>query len=268
MISFCTSIYGDKYIPHLYVLLQSIDELYGDTVEVCVAYSNLSTEVVAEVKSKIPHIRIVDTGLPLFDTEIAASSISRKMNFWLFLLNYSKSDAVVFLDVDTVVVKPINGILQKTFDLLFTYKTDEDENLRWPINTGVVMVKRSEDIINLVKEWTDISNTALDFAAGQRPNHHNWGGIDQYTLGKILGTREIKDFAAGIKYKGLLLSGIPCKIMNETRCVFTEDTRILHFKGLWHKVLTGDGFNKNRPKDKCLKLYTKWKNLYRKWVNR
>ena len=178
---------------------------------------------------------------------------------------------LAFVDVDTLVVRRIDKYFENfRLDIIYTYKTNEDENLKWPINSGVILVNNGRLALEFFEEWKCNTFLILNSAEGVRlRQRHYWGGEDQAAMGYFIGT-DVKKYSETICTHGILFKGVPCEELNETRCVpITRKTHIIHYKGKWRPVLAGKGWNKKwRPQNKCQDLFNLWNNTLERWEGR
>lgn len=268
MISFVIVTYNDNYIDYLRVLLQSIKDVYYDRAHTVLYYANMSDEYISEIKERMPNCLVKEiTGYNLKDGDYNWLA-SLKSAIWSDVLAENPQiDNAVCLDTDMLVIKPVEDLFERDFDISFCYKTDESENLNWPINGGLVLVKNSEQAIKFLKEWKDKTFAFKDVDEKTRKRKTRiWGGDDQITLGEMLGTRDKKQYGKPIMYKGTKLLGTPCEYVNEMRCVpISEKTHIIHYKGRWRPVLATNEFTQYRPREKCLHLFKLWKSTLERW---
>jgi len=253
MISFGIGIYNPNkiYIYQLQTLIQSIYEKYESVeVEVIVYYKNMLSKDIELIKNKynvwFKEFNIVVKNLAAYKT-----------NFWYQLVKDCTCEYQVLLDCDMVLYKRIDDFFSDDFDVIYTYKTEEDENLNKILNTGTMLVKPSLKTINFFKWW---NNETTRLLTNNNEYHGKWGAYDQHSLGELL----TSDYSSVQHHKEIQLKGIPCKKLNETRCIIpTENTYIIHYKGRWRWVLpNGTWINSKKDKSKCNYLYNLWKQLY------
>lgn len=267
-ITFVIVVYNNSYINYLKVLLQSIKDVYQDKAAVVIYYSEINEETIAEIKKKMFNCIIKKlSGYNLHEGDYNHRA-SMKSAIWVDVLaEQSQITNAICLDTDMLVVKPVDKLFEKEFDVGFCYKTHADENLRWPLNAGLMLVKNSLQVTNFLKLWKDETIKFLNASPIQRRHLEClWGGDDQASLGMLLGTRNREDYENKILKHNIILQGFPCEIINEARCVpIEEHTHIIHYKGKWRPVLNGEGFSQWRPKEKCLKMYKLWMDTYKRW---
>jgi len=274
MITFATALFGDNQINCLYALLQSISKVYQKEVCVIVYYASVSPENIREIKRKAPSVFLREDKSLDYSSKNFECRASFKTVGWCKIIEEQRwPEYLVFLDVDTLVVKKVDKYFDKYFgckDIGFTFKTHEDENLNWPINSGVILVRNNDCSLKFFRCWRDRTLEILRGNKKQRSNFTRlWGGEDQAALGDILGTRNRKSYSEGVVSNCILFQGFPCEELNETRCVpITEKTHIIHYKGWWHQVLVSGEFSSARPQKKCAEMYKFWKQTLEEWNKR
>lgn len=155
---------------------------------------------------------------------------AHKMTRWCQRLDQAvDADAILFLDVDTCIVRPLEALWEWPFDLAYTVKTTQ----RYPFNTGVVAVRVSPAIRSFFRRWHAETVRMLDDRLHHQAWRRQYGGIHQAALGAL--------FSAGAA-RDLTLAQLPCR---EWNCEDTnwaafdpQATRIVHLKdGLRRAVL-------------------------------
>jgi hypothetical protein len=181
-------------------------------------------------------------------------SASAKLNLWCDVINRDiGNDPILFIDCDTIMVKPIDEYWDLDFDIGYTKKTFEDENLKWPINTGVILVKNVEKGKKFFEFWKNETNKILADGKLKYKASVGWGAADQAALGENID-----------KFEDIKFKAFRCCELNETRCVpIGEDLHIIHYKGLWHKVFSKETWSEARPKNKCEEMYNLRMKYYR-----
>lgn len=265
MITFAITLYGNEHIWYLCVLLQSILNVYGKEMQVILYYADVDSKYIQYIKRKIPHITLKELENYQFLNTDLQTRISFKTFLWhKILTEQSLTDKVVFLDADTLILKKIDKYFDDQIDVLYTYKTHENENLSWPLNTGVILLKNSFKAIEFFRIWKELTGKLLASSEKLKQQKRNsWGGEDQACLGEMLKNSDFSGFSKKIVYNGIIFQGVPCEELNETRCVpISEKTHIIHYKGRWRHVLKNKEFTDWRPKEKCKVMYDLWfKNL-------
>jgi hypothetical protein len=255
----------------LSVLIESIDRIYKNKAIIKVLYNNLSKNWVNNTEKKIDMVEFIFS-----ETNNDLQNFSRtklpsmKIELWYKALKTCEgNERIVLLDSDMVVLKNMDKYFRENFDIGYTFKTSEDENLNWILNTGIILVNNLEKSLSFFELWKErvnyiLSNQDLDNIAGR-----DWGAADQAALGEYLNIKGYRDCFQDIIKENCCFRGFKCCELNETRCVpISESLHIIHFKGLWHKVLSEKKFNEWRTKEKCLQMYNVWNDLYKSFINK
>lgn len=270
MITFAAVLFGNEQIDYLKVLLQSIIDVYQEEASVIVYYADVHSKHIEEIKSKAPFVLLKEDKNLDYSTEDFDCRASFKTVGWCKIMEEQRwPENLVFLDIDTLIVKKVDKYFNRV-DIIFTYKTYVDENLRWPINSGVVLVKNSAASLKFFKNWRDKTLEILKSDSRQRTRLRSlWGGEDQASIGTILRTRDKEQYSQLVISDNVLFQGFPCEELNETRCVpITGKTHIIHYKGKWRFVISSGKYSQWRPKEKCLQMYKLWTQTLEKWNKR
>lgn len=271
MIRFNIGIFNPKslqiYIDQTEVLLQSIKDVYQDTVEIALYYIDFAEQDINEIKSKISGIILKETKFEVeFNKEIYAS---RKMNLWYELYIDSDKKRNVFMDADMLLVKKIDSFFDDSFDIGYTYKTLKKEGLRKPINSALVLINKSEKIDKFMKHWRDRSNELLN---SDNCEGGGWGGVDQQVLGEALGIKKTKKMRKVIINNGIKFKGFPCKMLNNllSPSLDDKDLYVIHYKGSWRNILTEGSWEHSLRTDtkNDAELYNLWIQTLEKYKKR
>lgn len=299
-LTFLVSVNGDKWVQtYLGALLQSIDELYGDSCRVVINYNDVSIPVLAEAQRKLPYAKFKTSKIKIPKTGVD----SNLMDMWTELLEGVNDENLVFLDADMIILKDISKFFEDSFDVGYTYyhnhitshgdagKTPSGKHTR--INSGVVLVKNREKGLQLFRTWKDLTNDLIKSKKKKQGlfpklrrlmnpiarNDHKylpwaeWGSIDQASLSSILKT---DDHSATITRDEVQLKGSPCALLNETECrPISKETHIIHYKAGWRPILPDGTFDQVlevlkpvRNEALCGEQYQIWKGFYERWNER
>ncbi|MHA1843308.1 MAG: putative nucleotide-diphospho-sugar transferase, partial [Promethearchaeota archaeon] len=190
MIRFNISIYNTHpnsiYFYQLIALLQSIKNLYHNSAEIGLAYTQLSDDAIRKLKKKFRNIKILKfknkTRINK-NTDYLLPAAPKKLNMWYELLCASNYRFQVFMDTDMIILKKIDKFFKYPFDIGFTYKTEKKEDWWKPINTGLILVKSSYKTKNFMKKWRDETNKILN---SYKLFDHKWGAADQQSFGELI----------------------------------------------------------------------------------
>ncbi len=261
----CITIFNDSFVHYLHALLQSIDDVYHGSTNIYVYYMDISDSVVEEIRRKMPEVHLVPfEGPPRPDTHDWQCNYD--MCMWRQQLADIDATRFVMFNTDMLLVKPLDHYFDQPFDIGFTYKTHIDENLSLPINSGMVLVRKSDRTVRFFGIWTRTTMHILK--AGD--NDPLWGGGQQDAFGYILGTRRQQDYQAGFVRLGCRLQGFTCRELNDVRRfpVVDKRTHILHYKAGWRQVLPDGTWTKQIPEEKGQQAFDLWRGAYDRWNTR
>lgn len=143
-----------------------------------------------------------------------------KLKYWNDIIQNSEDgDRVLLIDTDTVVLRPLDPIWEKNFDLAYTVRP-----ATFPLNGGVVFVRVSPALRAFFQAWVTENVRLIDDSSDQPQAWRNkYGGVNQAALAHVLDTNH-----------GLRLATLPCLEWNcedTTWHLFDPAvTRILHIK--------------------------------------
>lgn len=151
-----------------------------------------------------------------------------KLEAWARAIDASADgDRVLLMDADTAILRPLDPIWSKPFDLAYTVRPRRSE---MPFNSGVVAVRVNAKTRAFMSEWV-AENRAMAADQSYHAKHRQrFGGINQAAFGVLIDRRKgEKDD------KKIRLATVPCL---EWNCEDTSwpafdpaVTRILHVKG-------------------------------------
>lgn len=131
-----------------------------------------------------------------------------------------EGDRLLLLDADTVILRPLDDIWDRQFDVAYTVKP---KGARFPLNAGVVFVRVSARSRAFMRSWQTQNRIFLEDAKEFQVWRHMYGGLNQTALAVLLRS----DDSAG-------LLKLPCAEWNvEDEHWATFDpavARILHCK--------------------------------------
>lgn len=238
MFEFCIFSKGNEYVGVLFALLQSIHSLYKGEIPISILYADTDGIYIDEIKKRLSYITLVETKIRKAKKGFF---VSEKMKYWNRLIQCSRENNIVLIDSDTLVIKDISEVFECQFDIGFTYKNREDDDQpQWPINTGVVFVKKNNRIIKLFEAW---ERKTLHYVNRNEKESDDelckkWGGLDQAALGNLMGGAKDRERYKHLIYNNnVVFKGFPCEVYNEIKNDITKKTKILHYKNRWHKVI-------------------------------
>ncbi len=266
-IHFAVSAYGDLYSG---MLLTTIESILSSGVKplISVYWQDIADDIIIPFqKAYGDKCRFICTTHDLEGDQV--TRISMKTLIWEQAVAEAPDIPLVLLDGDTLVTGETLSFFDQDFDVGFTVKDE-----KWPINTGVMLVKHPERALSFFDEWrqrtVEIIRSPELFARANSPDFP-YGGSDQmsfYELVKYEKGREL--YLLKSDKLDLTFKTFPCRVLNETRSVpLSESTRIYHFKGGWRSILTeGSPFTKNRPKKDGFDMYTLYLRTFLKASNK
>jgi len=260
---FITTIYGEKYVPFLWVHLWSIRNTHPED-KVSVLYDEIPKSEILILKGSFPNFDFEESKVHISELDMV-KRISLRINYFLKAFELYDDKYLCFIDCDTIVLRNINNYISNDFDILFTWK-----NEKFVLNAGVIICRNNKESMQFMRLWLKKTIEILSDDFKLERACENYGAPDQYAFCKILKTNSyngiIERTINGHKTK---FKGIHCKYINETNCkTITEKTHIVHFKAGWHPILLEDApFSINRPKLKCFEMYRHWIELFSLSIN-
>jgi len=268
--TFAIAAYNSNYIEQVNVVLQSIDQIYQGRANIILYYSNIDQELITEIKELLPYIILKEsTKLDCEDGDAEYKTAMKSIVWAEILQDHPELQNIVFMDADTLLVKEMGKFFTKEFDIGFCYKVAGDENLQWPINGGVMLIKNSPHAVDFLMKWGELTIKTQKNKLSQQDGYQQWGGGDQVSLGHILGTRKQFDYQNPIARFKVILQGFPMPFFNESRGIKpTINTHLVHYKGSWQPILKSGIFTPRRPEETCRPLYDLYHKTLTAWENR
>jgi hypothetical protein len=253
-------IYGDKYLPMLWVHLQST-RLFSADIPVSIFFNDVSNHEIDLLKTSFPKVTLLKSTQSIEEQDMR-KKIPLKLRLWSQACEKYPDNILYLIDCDTVLCSDLTGFIKEDYDILYTWK-----NEFFPLNTGFMIVKSNNKVREFMRLWLKMTEETIEnpveFEEGIKIN----GGISQHTFAKIINTQSYDGITErNINGKAIRFKGVECKYLNETNCVpITQDTHIIHYKGGWHPILLENKpFSKNRPEDTCKEMFEYWGKIYRK----
>ena len=269
---FLTGIYGDGFAPYLHVLLNSIDEVYGSDAKVYIYHDNLCDETIKEINRKSPQAimrhfpmrveRKYQYGSILAKWQL----IAHERQFLTKGVNDLSDGPLVILNSDMLFLRKIDKFLPEDndFDIAFTYKTEKDEALKWPINCGLMIIDNSVRVRKFFNYWQEVTDDIL--INGLALGDEYWGGIQQASFGRIIQERNNQSYREGFTRHDCKLAGIPCKYLNETRRTQNlSDSYVLHYKSLWRHCLPQCEYSEYVTPQNASTMMELWQGHLERW---
>lgn len=256
-----TAVYGTKYAAFVAPLLESIRRAgYGESgnVQGLVLHQDLPAREVAALARAYPEFEFAPHDLPT-GTDIM-HAIPRKFHAWAEGARRFVDRPVLFMDCDTLLMKPLEDFFDGDWDVLYTWKDEV-----FPINTGV-MAARTGGVASFVFSamLARIERVIADKGAFAQAVGSS-GAVDQHALREIIGFCNYdatfhRSVTVGAETREVVFRGEPCRSFNETNCrAIDADLRIVHYKTGWHPILLeGAEWTKNRPESACSEMFRHW----------
>lgn len=250
---FVTSCYGKDYAAYLAVFLASVRRSHPDG-RVLVIHDEIPEKIVRAMARENPNASFVHKG----DVELAKDNtrrIAAKLDFWMAAFDLIDAQTIVFIDADTMVRDSLKDALLPGSDALITAK-----NGKFPLNTGVVIVRNDDRGRGLIADWKARTEALCLSAERIEDATRRAGGPDQATMLDIVGDpRPVPGM-----YRGAFnIQVARCEDYNETDCVpLSAPAKVFHFKGgVWRKILMmGRGYTAERSEARSREMRELWRS--------
>lgn len=148
---------------------------------------------------------------------------TQKLDHWVAAVDAAPlGTRLLLVDADVLVLRPLDDLWADSFDLAYTTKPAD---ARFPFNGGVLAVRVSETVRQVLHVWSDENRRMLRDQAHHRAWSARFGGINQASFGCLL-TRGV--------LQPLAVRELPCAEWNCEDHTWTafdpRRTRILHIK--------------------------------------
>lgn len=157
---------------------------------------------------------------------------TQKLDQWTAAVDASADgEQLVLIDVDTMILRPLDEVWQRDFDVAVTTRADGTT-----INGGVVFVRSSPAARAFMRAWQTENRRLL----GDRERHlrfrHRWNGMNQAAFGALFEEQRLE---------GARLLGLPCAEWNLEDSTWSHFdpavTRIVHVKSGLRRALFHNG---------------------------
>lgn len=262
---FFISSYGHGYVPYLSVCLSSLVKNHPDDwIDVFIGDTPQHEIFLLRTQFSSVNFNEVPTSASQFN--FSTQSIPAKLEHWAkYITNVPSDEIVAFFDADLLIYKNIKSSLPSDFDILYTWK-----NEKWPLNTGVLIVKASSKVVSFTQEWYQKTIALIsDFKKLQQAIQTSGAG-DQHTLLEMMDAVKPNPIPKGCwtkeyKFGEIAFYGASCEELNQTNSVTLESgAKIFHYKSGMRPVILEDGnFTKYRPRETSYEIWALWENTYR-----
>lgn len=255
-INFACSCFGSAHAVFLPAHLLSISKLHPYS-KVLIIYDDIPiTEI--QALNKI-HPRLTWKHEPVTKNNSNDRTIAQKCKHWEIAAIVFGDTPIAILDCDTILLKNIDHLANLEADFIYTVKND-----KWPINTGVFIINRPTNAIDLLKHWQILTEQICSTHKSMHEAMSQSGGADQHALRQIMGIgNEFHSNTLTINNKPITTAPVECSKFNETRSISDNGSiSIAHFKGGWRPILFGNtGYSQHRTIEGCKDLAERWHNL-------
>jgi hypothetical protein len=259
-------VYGNKHTPFVFTFLHSVTKTCPDA-RIIIGYYDFSLVELNLLKISYPFVEFISLDNTNSKGLSHAANASQKINTWfqLFDLHTKENDQILFLDIDTLMIKSPFEIFTSDIDLVLTRKKG-----KWPLNSGVLFVCKNANTQTIFYNWLILTNKIISSMHLNSQAEASYGGADQDALIKTLGISKcINNFDLDTYMYVYLESNVKIKFVNCEEYNQTESakitplTKIIHYKAGWHNILiNGARYTKNRPKSSSFEFHQIWKNCY------
>jgi len=203
---------------------------YGDSDK----FEILHKIFIHSINANIPHCKTISYFLPepeiRYNRSRAFISNSVKLEKWVEELRLcDDGDCIALMDCDMLVLSDFFDIFDENFDIGYTKRT----NSKWPLNGGVLFIKKNIWSLMFMNTLLKVNNAMLEDVNFNREWQRKYGGINQAALGHMIEGNMIFNIKA-----------FPCAVYNacgEDLPNFDENkTKILHIKGKLRQAIFGE----------------------------
>lgn len=196
-------------------------------------FSKLADVLQYSISKNVPGSRVIREVLQApEDPNVARSFLSNtlKLESWMQVLwGLEEESKVVFIDADTLVTGDITPLFDQDFDIAYTSRTHSS----FPINGGVIFVKRNERAILFLQKFKEVNNEMFNDREFHKIWQKKYAGMNQAAFGWML-----ENYKKPVK-----LLSVPCSIYNacnEDWPKLKGEEKIIHIKGGLRKYLFSD----------------------------
>lgn len=262
---FFISSYGHGYVPYLSVCLSSLVKNHPDDW-VDVFIGDTPQHEILLLRTQFSRVNFKEVSTSASQYKSSTQSIPAKLEHWAkYIKNVPSGEIVAFLDADLLIYKNIKSSLPSDFDIVYTWK-----NEKWPLNTGVLIVKASSNVVSFLQEWHQKTIALISDSKKLKQAIQTSGGGDQHTLLEMMDAVKPNPIPKGswkkeYEFGKINFYGASCEELNQTNSVsLNADSKIFHYKSGMRPVILGDGqFTKARPPETSYEIWALWENTYR-----
>ena len=165
---------------------------------------------------------------------------SLKLIYWNKGLIEADTEWILFLDVDTLLLKPLDYLFEfcllNQIEILFSWR---DRGAQF-VNSGVMLVRKNKNTLNFFNNYKNsVIKDVLDFKNDQQTFMNLL--VNNSTFQSISKSKN-KNEEFIFVHKKIMFGSIPCKIMNNSNPLInlSDRTIIQHYKGILGTLITQD----------------------------
>jgi hypothetical protein len=118
---------------------------------------------------------------------------TQKLDYWQAVIESAElGDQLLLIDADTLILRPLDDIWERPFDLAYTTKPP---GARFPFNGGVLFMRVSPAVKAFMATWVQENRRMLRDRAYHLPFLGRYGGINQSAFGALLERGALADLA-------------------------------------------------------------------------
>lgn len=265
-LQFVTSLFGERYLPFLVTNLYSVRQVYPESFHV-VTYGDIPESSIDPFRAAYPYpqYEFVRIDQPLKMQE-SKSVLNNKVAYWRQGYRSELASTVIFMDVDTLLLRSIPEVLSVDFDLAVT-KCDNDSP-KFPINTGVVAMRRSKRIRRFFDAWLANTEAFMDNPKAFVNDFKKYGSGDQLSIMRCLRYVPKTSWANHWidEHTKIDCFWLRTSIYNNSYSTeVDEKMAILHYKSRWHSILLdGLPLESVESRKDFQSIYDKYKEVQQK----
>jgi hypothetical protein len=234
-IEFIISVFGSRYLLFLATCLQSIKNHHPDSL-VSVYFDDISPKIIKIFSKYFENCTFTKCNIKTLLPD-SKSKLNTKILYWNYAINNTNSKNLCFIDVDTILIKPINEVFDVEFDISLTYN-DHSLN-RIPINTGVIFCKNNKNSKMFFEEWTKRVEKFANNPSKYTELFSKYGSGDQLCIMMMLEEKITKTNSIYIVNNiDMKINWLKCTEFNNLSSPNIRDNcKVIHLKSKWHRII-------------------------------
>ncbi len=228
-LSIVISVFGNKVDIFLSPLLKSIKKVYKD-IDILVIGKDIplkDNNLIKNLREKYAFAR--------------TSPGSLKQIAWLQGFKLAKSEWVLFLDADTLLLKPIDHYLdlckKNKVDWMFTWRP----SLPYWHNNGVQLLRKNNKTLDFYESYLKRVIENVKISRTSQYSFQELISLSESEISNIVNCQN-KEKIFEFNKSGIKFAGVSCYYMNNTFSTenLNNDVRIIHYKGILGTILMKD----------------------------